>query len=127
MLDVFTGEYVNINTDIKLVDYHFVRNPDINVTLTVETDGQVRTLTAGGNGRLDAVSNAIKQQLGIRFSDLTYDEHALTKGSASQAITYVSIKLENGKTVWGVGIHDDIIASSVNALFSAINRSISHS
>ena len=124
VLDVFTNTYVNVNNHIKLVDYHFVRNPEINVTLTVELGGEVKELSATGNGRLDAVSNAVKKQLNIHFSDLTYEEHALTKGSSSQAITYVSITLENGKKVWGVGIHDDIIASSINALFSAINRSI---
>lgn len=124
VLDVFTDTYVNINDHIKLVDYHFVRNPEINVTVTVEIDGEVKELTATGNGRLDAVSNAVKKQLNIEFSELTYEEHALTEGSSSQAITYVSITMQDGKKVWGAGIHDDIIASSINALFSAINRSI---
>ena len=122
VLDVFTENYVNINSCIKLVDYHFVRTPEINVTLTVEIDGEKKELKATGNGRLDAVSNAVKKQLGIEFSELTYEEHALTKGSSAQAITYVSITLPNGKKAWGAGIHDDIIASSINALFSAINR-----
>ncbi len=121
---IFTENYVNVNDHIKLVDYHFVRKPLISVALTVEIDGVERQLQAVGNGRLDAVSNAVKKQLGIKFSELTYEEHALTKGSSSQAITYVSITLEDGRKVWGVGIHDDIIASSINALFSAINRSI---
>ena len=124
VLDVFTNTYVNINDYIKLIDYHFVRTPEINVTLTVEIDGKTKELTATGNGRLDAVSNAVKKQLEIEFSELTYEEHALTKGSSSQAITYVSITMQNGKKVWGAGIHDDIIASSINALFSAINRGI---
>ncbi|MBO5273566.1 MAG: 2-isopropylmalate synthase [Clostridia bacterium] len=124
VLDVFTGTYVNINDHIKLIDYHFVRKPEISVTLTVEIEGEIKELCATGNGRLDAVSNAIKQQLDIEFSELTYEEHALTKGTASQAITYVSITLAGGGKVWGAGIHDDIIASSINALFSAINRSI---
>ena len=124
VLKVFTENYININNHIKLIDYHFVRTPEIKVMLTVEIDGEVKELTAGGNGRLDAVSNAVKKQLNIQFSELTYEEHALTKGSASQAITYVSITLPNGKKVWGAGIHDDIIASSIRALFSAINRSL---
>ncbi len=124
VLDVFTNTYVNINDHIKLVDYHFIRTPEIKVMLTVEIDGEVKELTGSGNGRLDAVSNAVKKQLNIEFSELTYEEHALTKGSTSQAITYVSITLEGGKKVWGAGIHDDIIASSINALFSAVNRSI---
>ena len=124
VLHVFTETYVNINTHIKLIDYHFVRTPEINVALTVQIDGKEMELHATGNGRLDAVSNAVKKYLDIEFSQLTYEEHALTSGSSSQAITYVSIVRENGEKVWGAGIHDDIIASSINALFSAINRSI---
>ena len=124
VLDVFTDTYVNINDPIELVDYHFIRSPEIHVSLTVKINGELKELNATGNGRLDAVSNAVKKQLGISFSELTYEEHALTKGSSSRAITYVSITLPSGQKVWGAGIHDDIIASSVNALFSAINRSI---
>ena len=125
VLDIFTSSYININSPIELVDYHFVRTPDIKVTLTLKIDGVERDLVASGNGRLDAVSNAIKQHLGIKYFDLTYEEHALTIGSSSRAVTYVSIRLVNGNKIWGVGVHDDIIASSINALFSAINRGIS--
>ena len=123
VLEVFQNTYVNINTRIKLIDYHFKRTPEIHVELTVEIDGEEKVIHAMGNGRLDAVSNAVKEEFGFEFSDLTYEEHALTKGSTSQAITYVSIEADK-KKVWGAGIHDDIIASSINALFSAINRSL---
>ncbi len=125
VLNVFTDTYVNINNHIKLIDYHFIRaNEDIRVMLTVEVDGEVKEITSRGNGRLDAVSNAVKKEFKTEFSELTYEEHALTKGSTSQAITYVSITMADGKKIWGAGIHDDIIASSINALFSAVNRSI---
>ncbi len=125
VLEVFTNSYINVNAPIQLVDYHFVRTSDIKVTLTIKIDGIEKDLVAVGNGRLDAVSNAIRQHLGIKYFDLTYEEHALTIGSSSRAVTYVSIRLADGKKVWGVGVHDDIIASSINALFSAINRGIS--
>ncbi|MBQ1518057.1 MAG: hypothetical protein IIZ46_07640, partial [Clostridia bacterium] len=47
---------------------------------------------------------------------------ALERGSDSKAVTYVSITDKDGNVEWGVGVHDDIIYSSVDALFSAINR-----
>ncbi len=123
--EAFTELYVNREAPIKLLDYHFVRTDrQISAMLKVEIRGKEQELTAIGNGRLDAVSNALRQQLGVVFSDLTYEEHALTKGSAAQAVTYLSILSAEGKRVWGVGIHDDIIASSINALFSAINRMV---
>lgn len=122
--DIFTENYVNVNEPIKLVDYHFTRSEDIFVSIILEKDSRQFEISSRGNGRLDAVSNAIKDKLGFDFSNLTYEEHALEQGSSSKAITYVSIKLPDGKKVWGAGIHDDIIASSVNALFSAVNRSV---
>lgn len=122
VLKVFTDTYVNKDTHIKLIDYHFERNNEIKVELTVKIDGKQVTLTGAGNGRLDAVANAIRNNIHIEFGELTYEEHALTTGSSAKAITYVSIKFKNGTTVWGAGIHDDIIASSINALISAINR-----
>ncbi len=123
VLDVFVKEYVNINAPLSLVDYHFIRSGDsIKAILTVSYMGELRDISADGNGRLDAVSNALKRNLGIAYSNLTYTEHALEEGSTSKAVSYVGILGDNGKMSWGVGIHDDIIASSIYALFSAINK-----
>lgn len=124
VLKAFTDNYININTPIKLIDYHFFRSESIKVMLTVEMNGETKEVIANGNGRLDAVSNAVRDSLGVSFSELTYEEHALTMGSSSQAISYVGITLDNGKLVWGAGVNDDIIAASINALFSAINRGL---
>ena len=123
--DIFHSEYINIEAPIKLVDYHFVRRADgMKAMLTIDTkDGQV-DISADGNGHLDAVSNALKKYIGKKYSNLTYNEHALSTGSTSKAVTYVSITFEDGCVVWGAGIHDDIIAASINALISAINRQL---
>ncbi len=124
VLDVFLKEYVNINAPLSLIDYHFIRSGDvIKAILTISYNGELCDIAADGNGRLDAVSNAIKRNLGITYSNLTYTEHALEEGSTSKAVSYVGILTSSGKMSWGVGIHDDIIASSIYALFSAINNS----
>ena len=126
VLEIFKSEYVNINTPIELEDYHFVRKPDaMKAIVTIVQNGEPRDISAEGNGRLDAVSNAIKQHLGIEYSNLTYTEHALTMESTSQAITYVSVTFKDGSVSWGAGIHNDIIAASICALISAINRKLS--
>lgn len=125
VLEIFTKEYVNINSHLNLIDYHFVRTLDsIKAIVTIEYNGVKKDIAASGNGRLDAVSNAFKEHLGLEYSNLTYTEHALTSESSSKAVTYVSIMAPNGKIHWGVGIHDDIIAASICALVSAINRNL---
>ncbi len=66
-----------------------------------------------GNGRLDAVSNALKRHSDMHYSIVTYEEHALNVGSNSQACAYVAVYGSDGNTYWGVGIDDDIINASV--------------
>ena len=75
-----------------------------------------------GNGRLDAVSNAIKKHFDIDFRIICYEEHALQTGSNSQAVAYVGLETMDGAVTWGAGIKDDIIDASVFALISAVNR-----
>ncbi len=125
VLEIFKKDYVGINTPIELVDYHFVRKSDVmKAIVTINQNGESYDISADGNGRLDAVSNAIKKHLGIDYANLTYTEHALTSASTSKAVTYVSITFTDGKTVWGAGEDDDIIASSIHALMCAINRKL---
>lgn len=126
VFDNFLNLYVNVNAPLELIDYHFQRDPDVNVkdirvSLTIKENGKEKEIIAFGNGRLDAIANALRAN-GLKFSDLTYEEHALEQGSKSQAVSYVSIKLEDGSVSWGTGLEDDIIASSIKALFSAVNR-----
>jgi 2-isopropylmalate synthase len=54
------------------------------------------------------------------FSLTTYTEHALEVCSNSKAVAYVGLE-KNGKTYWGVGVHSDIINSSISAFLSALN------
>lgn len=75
-----------------------------------------------GNGRLDAVSNALQRHSDMNYSIVTYQEHALNVGSNAQACAYVGIQQPNGEVTWGAGIHEDIITASVLALISAVNR-----
>ena len=85
-------------------------------------NGKEVTYPARGNGRLDAISNALQENLGFSYSNLTYSEHALEIGSTSRAMSYISITAADGKVYWGAGMDTDIITSSVLALVSAINR-----
>ena len=121
---IFQHEYVNIAEPYELVDFLLKKEPDgtRSGTVDVKVNGQPETFVAKGNGRLDAVSNALQKNLGVKYKDLTYSEHALEIGQHSRAIAYIGIKDEAGKTHWGAGMDTDIITASIQALVSAINR-----
>ena len=121
---IFQNEYVNVEVPYKLVDFLLKKQPDGTRAgeVNMEIDGKSVTYEAKGNGRLDAVSNAIQAHTGVKYNNLTYSEHALEIGSSSRAMAYIGITGENGKVVWGAGMDTDIITASIMALVSAINR-----
>lgn len=120
--DIFMKEYVNIETKFKLVDFNFVKMNGFNVTVHFEVDGKACEFKSHGNGRLDAISNAIQENLSIKYNNLIYSEHALEIGSKSRAMAYIGITDDQNRTAWGAGMDTDIITASVKALVSAINR-----
>ena len=123
---IFHDEYVNVEKPYKLIDFHLKKEPGglRSGEVEMEIDGQHVTYSAKGNGRLDAVSNALQQNLNVHYKDLTYNEHALEIGQSSRAIAYISITGDDGKVTWGVGMDTDIITASIQALISAINRMV---
>ena len=122
VLDIFQSTYVNVDGPIKMLENHFVQGDGISTEITILKNGEKKVYHGKGNGRLDAVSNAIKKHFDIQFKVVCYEEHSLQTGSNSQAVAYVGIEIENGSVVWGAGIKDDIIDASVHALVSAVNR-----
>lgn len=121
--DIFTERYVNIKSPIELVDYHVAKKDAIEVALELIVNGEKCEITGCGNGRFDAVGNAIKAHLGITYGNLTYAEHAMEQGQqTSSAVAYVSVQAKDGTVIWGAGIDTDIITASIRALISAVNR-----
>ena len=125
----FAKEYINVFDPIDITDATFRKASDFKsndgmiVEIKVRIADKEYEFDAVGNGRLDAISNALKQSpYTFNYKFITYSEHALSTESTSKAAAYVCIEDGDGNQFWGVGIHEDIILASVNALVSALNR-----
>lgn len=119
---IFSGMFVNIFSPLKVLEVHYKQNSGtITAEVTTLMHGKKQMTAGTGNGRLDSVSDALKTLLGVDFSIMAYSEQALEQGSKSNAMSYLQIGI-NGGISWGVGVHSDIIMSSVYALVSAVNR-----
>ncbi|MFR7358761.1 MAG: 2-isopropylmalate synthase [Dorea longicatena] len=118
---IFSDHYINTKSIFYIDECHFKQVDGITAEVTINHAGESKVITSNGNGRLDAVSNAIKQYFNISYELSFYEEHSLTKGSSSKAVAYVGI-ICNGKTFWGVGIDPDIIRASIEALIVAVNK-----
>ncbi|MDR1801009.1 MAG: 2-isopropylmalate synthase [Lachnospiraceae bacterium] len=118
---IFADHYIHTRPVFVVEECHFRQNDGITAEVTISQNGENHVVTGLGNGRLDAVSNAIKTYFNVSYELTFYEEHIKTRGSSSQAVAYVGLQC-NGKTLWGVGIDPDIIKASIEALTVAVNK-----
>ena len=124
VLEIFEKRYKKYTPVFKISEVHFKQINGIQTVVTIDENGKKCNVEDGGNGRLDAVSNALASHFGKPCDIFCYEEHSLKKGSDSSAIAYVGITGEDGKNYFGIGIDHDIIRASIDALESAMNRSL---
>ncbi len=129
IMDKFRAMYINAKYPLhfkkmKLEDIAETDDgADTKVVLTYTHGEEIKTTEGVGNGAIDAVKKALYKEAGFKTKLTMYEEHALTTGSDSQAVTYIQLKNEEtGKTAFGVGISSNINRSSIRAIFSALNR-----
>ena len=121
ILDAFIAGYANIGAPISLENVDWRKEGDkTSADVTLVVNGNRKRLSGRGNGSLDAVSQALRDEVEFRFAD--YAQHAIETESDARAAAYVKIHDKNGKPAWGVGVHNDITMASVWALVSAVNR-----
>ncbi|MFT8313795.1 MAG: 2-isopropylmalate synthase [Clostridium sp.] len=128
IFELFENEYLDRKTPYTLKSYETesVQNVEddknvLNINATINVDGTDKNIEGTGNGPVDAFFNALHASNinGCRF--ISYDQHALDKGSRSKAVSYIQIE-NNNKRYFGVGVSENTNTSSLKALISAINR-----
>ena len=123
IFDLFKKTFENVRQPYSINEVHFQQTSEgITTKVTSTFNGKTITTEAVGNGRLDAVSNALKKAYELKYSLEVYQEHALERSSSSKAIAYVGIKKPDGTMAWGAGVDPDIIRASIDALVTAINN-----
>ncbi len=91
--------------------------------MTLEIDGEEKSVKATGDGPVDATFNAIKELFEHGGRLQLYQVHAVTEGTDAQAT--VSVRLEeDGKIATGQSADTDTVVASAKAYINAINRLI---
>jgi 2-isopropylmalate synthase len=122
--DVFQRVYhVADPQHFQLVDYEETKGADGTRIFAgrIGVGGQEQSVSGRGNGLISSVVATLKDSFGVGFEVRDYTEHAMTAGSDARAAAYVECVTADGKTVWGVGIDEDIATASVRAVLSAAN------
>jgi 2-isopropylmalate synthase len=122
--DVFQrGYHLNADQHFQLLDYEETKSAagDRIFTGKIAVEGKVQSVSGRGNGLISSVVATLADSFGVVLDVEDYTEHAIGQGTRVSAAAYVECKMADGKTVWGVGIDEDVATASVRAILSAAN------
>jgi 2-isopropylmalate synthase len=94
----------------------------VRVAAQVNLDGRLVIADAQGNGPIDAFVNGLNAALGHEVRVLDYQEHAIGSGAQARAVAYVELRVDDKRTVYGVGIDANIVSASFKAILSGLHR-----
>jgi len=124
LYDLFESEYLAPRRPYVYRSHQLAASTDgadsERITLTVEHEGRLETWHGQVSGPIDAMVKAIA----LPFDVLSYEEHSRGQGSAAKAVSYIEITTRSRRTLFGAGMHPNIITASLLAIFSAVNRAV---
>ena len=125
--DNFQTTYLNESGSYEFVDHNInsKANKDGSQTdeiaINLKVNDKIISITGTGNGPIDAMVNSIKDYLKLDIKISDYHQHAISAGSDAKAVAYSELLL-NGKSVWGVGIHQNTVIAGFESVISGLNR-----
>jgi 2-isopropylmalate synthase len=122
--DVFQRVYrLSGKQRFQLEDYEETRAADGSRVFAgkISVDGRVQSVSGRGNGLLSSVVTTLAESFGVTLEIRDYTEHAMAKGADARAAAYLECATSDGRTVWGVGLDEDVATAGVRAVLSAAN------
>ena len=123
---VFRQEFITPGKPFELLGYWPRPDDDdpthIHGEIRLKVRGDVRTVTADGNGPISAFVHGVRQLCDVGFTIDDYDEQAVGKGADAQAMAYVPLKFDDGQVLYGVGTDTNIDQAAVRAIIAGLNR-----
>jgi 2-isopropylmalate synthase len=122
--EVFRKAYhLELPQYFQLEDYEESRAGDGTLIFAgkIRVGGQVQSVSGRGNGLISSVVATLAETFAAKLEVRDFSEHALGAGTDARAAAYVECTAEDGTTVWGVGIDEDVATASVRAVLSAAN------
>jgi 2-isopropylmalate synthase len=122
--DLFAREYLAPRQPFVYRSHQLAASTDgadsERLALQVECEGRLESWHGQGSGPIDAMVKAIR----LPFDVLSYEEHSRGQGSGAKAVAYIEITTRSRRTLFGAGMHGNIITASLLAVLSAVNRAV---
>lgn len=117
---LFGQEYLDAQQPIRLHGHHLREDGNAQgIELVVEINGQSQRLHGSGNGPIAAAAAALGNPVRV----MSYEERSLGHGADARAVAFVEVSAPGLEgSVFGVGLHSNIVTASILALISATNR-----
>ncbi len=127
VFEIFRREYLEINEPYHLLTYKIFEEDGGNGQVIVDFEGSIRhdgetkAVSGKGNGPIDAFFNAIRAFGLTNYEFVSYNEHAISSGADSKAVSYIQLR-HGEEIIFGVGIDSNISVASIKGIICAINR-----
>lgn len=122
---IFNQEYLQVHSPVHYIAHHLSETGSQgevqSISATIQLLDRWIEINGHGNGPIDAFLDALNLDIRVHY----YEERSLNQGSDAAAVAYV--ELAGGFIVgslYGVGIHSNIVTASLLAVLSAVNRAI---
>ncbi|MGH3783837.1 MAG: 2-isopropylmalate synthase [Pseudonocardiaceae bacterium] len=122
--DIFAEHYLDRRTPLRVLRHQLSDDGEGHdeICTSVLVEGEEHQINGSGNGPIAAFVDALAA-LGFDVRVLDYFEHAMSAGDNAAAAAYVECTV-NEQVLWGVGVSGSIVTASLNAVVSAVNRTL---
>ncbi len=125
--NIFVREYLEnehpyefISCDSKVVSLNDGKYTEVDVL--IGSNGSEERISGYGNGPIDAFCKGFNELDEEKYEIVFYSENSLESGSDAKAIAYIGVEVNKCKRLFGAGANTDIMAASIKAFLSAVNR-----
>ena len=98
----------------------------VRLSADVVLDDTVVRVDGLGSGPIDAFVAGLNAATGAALRVLDYHEHAIGSGADARAVAYLELRvgqnIDEGQTLFGVGIDANIVSASLKAIVSGLSR-----
>ena len=123
--EAFQREYLERTAPVALEHFKSSeKDSSVHCEARLVIEGRPQTLAGAGNGPIDAFVRALASTSLPKFDVVSYAEHSLGRGAEARAASYIQIKTERGRALFGAGIDTNIELASIKAIVSALNRAL---
>jgi 2-isopropylmalate synthase len=122
--DIFAEHYLDRRIPLRVLRHQLSDDGEGHdeICASVMVEGDEHQISGSGNGPIAAFVDALAA-LGFDVRVLDYFEHAMSAGDNAAAAAYVECTV-NDQVLWGVGVSGSIVTASLNAVVSAVNRTL---